>query len=169
MAEPTSRERLQPSLLDRLTDNAPEQKRESFDQQTLSMVQLRRAVLRDLAWLLNTTNLAATDDLAGTTLAAKSTINYGVPGLAGLVSSSNRLNSLETGIADAIRAFEPRIRPESLTVRLRRDGTDKPIPALVFEIEGELWAHPVPEQLFLETSIELETRLAIVTDVRMRG
>jgi len=169
MADNASRERLQPSLLDRLTDDAPENKRESFDQQTLSMVQLRRAVLRDLAWLLNTTNLTATEDLAGTSLAAKSTINYGVPGLAGAVSSSNRLNALETGIADAIRAFEPRIRPESLTVRLRRGSTNKPTPSLVFEIEGELWAHPVPEQLFLETSIELETRLAVVTDVRMRG
>ena len=43
------RERLQPSLLDRLTDNASSQKREQFDQQTLTMEQLRQAVLRDLA------------------------------------------------------------------------------------------------------------------------
>ncbi len=169
MAEPASRERLQPSLLDRLTDNAPDQQRENFDQQTLNMTQLRRAVLRDLAWLLNTTNLGATEDLAGTPLAAKSTINYGIPGLAGLVSSSNRLKTLETSVADAIRAFEPRIRPESLVVRLRRDAEDEATPSLVFEIEGELWAQPVPEQLFLETSIELETRLAVVTDIRMRG
>jgi len=39
----------------------------------------------------------------------------------------------------------------------------------VFEIEGELWTQPVPQQLFLETSIELETRLAVVTDARRRG
>lgn len=169
MADTTSRERLQPSLLDRLTDNAPDNQRESFDQQTLSMMQLRRAVLRDLAWLLNTTNLAATEDLAGLALAARSTINYGVPGMAGMVSSSNRLSSLESGISDAIRAFEPRIRPETLKVRLREDTGEKATPAVVFEIEGELWAQPVPEQLFLESSIELETRLAVVTEARMRG
>ncbi len=64
MHEIASRERLQPSLLDRLTDAAPEQTRETFEQQTLGMQQLRQAVLRDLAWLLNTTNLAATEDLS---------------------------------------------------------------------------------------------------------
>jgi type VI secretion system protein ImpF len=169
MAEPTGRERLQPSLLDRLTDNAPDQRRESFDQQTLSMQQLRQAVLRDLAWLLNTTNLAATDDLSATPLAAKATINFGVPSLAGMVSSAGEFNSLETSIADAIRAFEPRIRPETLKVRLRRGHEERPSPSVLFEIEGELWAQPVPEQLFLETAIELETRLAVVTDTGLRG
>ncbi len=36
----------------------------------------------------------------------------------------------------------------------------------MFEIEGELWAQPVPVQLFLETTIEVETRVAVVTDLR---
>jgi len=169
MAELTGRERLQPSLLDRLTDNAPDQRRESFEQQTLTMPQLRQAVLRDIAWLLNTTNLAATEDLSAAPLGTKTTINYGVPGLAGTVSSAGQFNSLETGIANAIRAFEPRIRPETLTVRLRRGYEERVSPSIVFEIEGELWAQPVPEQLFLETAIELETRLAVVTDTGMRG
>jgi|SRR5271163_4723009 len=169
MAELTGRERLQPSLLDRLSDDAPDHRRESFDQQTLTMPQLRQAVLRDLAWLLNTTNLAATEDLSAAPLAAQSTINYGVPGLAGMVSSASQFSSLETRIAEAIRAFEPRIRPETLKVRLRRGHEERPSPSVVFEIEGELWAHPVPEQLFLETAIELETRLAVVTDIGMRG
>lgn len=169
MAEPSGRERLQPSLLDRLTDNSPDQRRESFDQQTLTMPQLRQAVLRDIAWLLNTTNLAATEDLSAVPLAARSTINYGVPGLAGMVGGASQLSSLETNIAEAIRTFEPRIRPESLKVSLRRGFDSRTTPAIVFEIEGELWAQPVPEQLFLETAIELETRLAVVTDTGLRG
>jgi type VI secretion system protein ImpF len=169
MPEIANRERLQPSLLDRLTDAAPEQTRETFDQQTLGVQQLRQAVLRDLAWLLNTTNLAATEDLAATPLAAKSTINFGVRGFAGLIGTSDRIASLCAGIAEAIRIFEPRIRPETLKVRLRPPQEHKPTPAITFEIEGELWAQPVPQQLFLETSIELETRLAVVTDARRRG
>jgi type VI secretion system protein ImpF len=166
MAENISRERLQPSLLDRLTDHAPETGRETFEQQTLGLLQLRQAVLRDLAWLLNTTNMAATEDLTATPLAMKSTINFGVPGLAGNIGTANRLGAIEAGIADAIRAFEPRIRADTLKVRLRPSGDDKPTPSLVFEIRGELWAQPVPQQLFLETSIELETRMAVITDVR---
>ncbi len=169
MAEATSRERLQPSLLDRLTDRAPEQRHELLDRQSLSMQQLREAVLRDLAWLLNTTNLATSDDLDATPLVARSTLNFGIPGFTGLVRSSGKVVSLEATIADAIRAFEPRIRPDSLRVRARRPREDAAVPALVFEIEGELWAQPVPQQLFLETSIELETRLAVVTDIRKRG
>jgi type VI secretion system protein ImpF len=169
MGELSSRERLQPSLLDRLTDDAPDHKRESLDQQSLSMQQLRRAVLRDLAWLLNTTNLVATDDLDGAPLAAKSTINFGIPSFAGLIGTARKVGSLESGIAEAIRAFEPRIRADSLKVRLRPPQSDQPSAALTFEIQGELWAQPVPQQLFLETMIELETRMAVVTDAKVRG
>jgi type VI secretion system protein ImpF len=169
MAEPASRERLQPSLLDRLTDHAPDNKRESFDQQTLTMQQLRRAVLRDLAWLLNTSNLATTEDMSEAPLAARSTINFGIPGFTGLVRVPGARGGLESVLTEAIRAYEPRIRPETIRVRARRVDDDNPLPALVFEIEGELWAQPVPQQLFLETSIELETRLAVVTEARVRG
>jgi type VI secretion system protein ImpF len=169
MVELASRERLQPSLLDRLTDDHPERRREGQEEQTLSMQQLRRAVLRDLAWLLNTTNLAATEDLDGAPLVAKSTINFGIPSFAGLIGTARKLGTLETGIANAIRAYEPRIRADSLKVRLRPPADDEATTAITFEIQGELWAQPVPQQLFLETAIEIETRMAIVTEAKARG
>ncbi|MDE2005475.1 MAG: type VI secretion system baseplate subunit TssE [Rhodospirillales bacterium] len=170
MAETASRERLQPSLLDRLTDNAPESKRETFDQQTLTIRSLRQAVLRDLAWLLNTTNLAATEDLSAYPLAAKSTINFGIPGLAGQAAIGNRFSAIDKELAEAVRVFEPRIQSDSLMVRSSRGGgANAAVPALRFEIEGALWALPVPEQLFVETAIDMETRLAVVTDPRNRG
>jgi type VI secretion system protein ImpF len=169
MADIVSRERLQPSLLDRLTDNAPEQKRESFDQQTLNMPQLRQAVLRDLAWLLNSTNLATTTELKPLPQVARSTINYGIPGFAGLISSATRLTGLEAALAEAIRAFEPRIRSETLKVRMRERTDDELGPSVQFEIRGELWAYPAPQQIFVQTAIDLETRLAQVTDQRTRG
>lgn len=169
MSELTSRERLQPSLLDRLTDNAVDHRRESFDQQALTMSQLRVAVLRDLAWLLNTTNLATEDDFAGLPLVAASSVNFGIPGFAGLVSTQKQIATMEAAIAEAIRRFEPRIRPETLTVKLRPAEEDEATLSLVFEIQGELWAQPVPQQLFLETAIELETRLTVVTESRGRG
>ncbi len=159
------RERLQPSLLDRLTDHAPTQKRESFDQQTLTMQQLRQAVLRDLGWLLNTTNLEAVDDLSGFPIVAKSTMNYGIPGFAGMIEVGARVSSLEKQLTDAIEAFEPRIRPGTLRVRARA-MKDEGNPSLVFEISGELWAQPVPVPLYLETAIEVETRLAVVNEVK---
>jgi type VI secretion system protein ImpF len=169
MSDRASRERLQPSLLDRLTDDTPDSRREGFDQQTLTMTQLRRAVLRDLSWLLNTTNLATDQDLAGTPLAAKSVINFGIPGFAGMTSSTARIGGLEAALLASIRSYEPRIRPDSLSVTVRPGSGDNPDSALHFEIRGELWAQPVPQQLFLESSIELETRLAVVDEAQARG
>jgi type VI secretion system protein ImpF len=162
-------ERLQPSLLDRLTDLAPGEKRETLDQQTLTMSQLRRAVLRDLGWLLNASNLATVEDLGDYRLVSESTLNYGIPGFAGRITSGGRAGALEEAIADAIRAFEPRIRAETLRVHARPQQDDEPLPTLVFEISGELWAQPVPQQLFVETSIELGTRLAVVSEFKGRA
>jgi type VI secretion system protein ImpF len=160
------RERLQPSLLDRLTDHAPTQRKDPPDSQAVSAAQLRQSVLRDLSALLNTSNLATIDELSATPHVAKSTLNYGIPGFAGLFESSARVSSLERELAEAIRIFEPRIRSDSLRVRARGRRDDTAVPALVFEIEGELWAQPVPVQLFLETTIEIETRIAVVTEKR---
>jgi type VI secretion system protein ImpF len=165
----SSRERLQPSLLDRLTDATPEQAREGADQQVLSMAALRQAVLRDLAWLLNTTNLQTTSDLENTPHVAASTVNFGIPGFAGLIAASDKARALETALVTAIKTFEPRIDPATLRVRARAQGGEDSPTALVFDIEGELWAQPVPQLLFLETAIELETRLAVVKDARPRG
>jgi type VI secretion system protein ImpF len=162
------RERLQPSLLDRLTDLAPAQKRDGPDQQVLSITQLRQAVLRDLTALLNTTNLATLQDLADTPLAARSTLNFGMPGFAGMIDSPSRLGALERDIAEAIKAFEPRIRPETLRVRSGGSRNSGANPSIIFEIEGELWGQPVPVQLFLETAIEVETRTAVVSEVKDR-
>ncbi len=169
MVELNRTERLQPSLLDRLTDLAPESRKESLDQQSLTMVQLRRAVLRDLGWLLNATNLDTVDDLPPDSLVRKSTINFGVPGIAGASAMEGRAGFFETMIADAIRTFEPRIRPDTLRVRARPFDRVEGLPTLVLEISGELWAQPVPQQLFLETAIELETRVAVVTETKGRA
>jgi type VI secretion system protein ImpF len=166
MAGIQGRERLQPSLLDRLTDHAPTRQKDGPDSQAFTPAQFRQAVLRDLAALLNTSNLATIEDLGTTPLVAKSTLNYGIPGFAGLLQNAARTNAMERELADAIRAFEPRIRPDTLRVRAASLRDDAATPALVFQIEGELWAQPVPQQLFLETTIEVETRMAVVTEVK---
>ncbi len=164
MAGIQGRERLQPSLLDRLIDHAPTRLKDGPEATAFTPAQLRRAVLRDLQSLLNTSNLATIEDLSATPLVAKSTLNYGIPGFAGLLEHSSRGNSLDRDLAEAIKIYEPRIRPETLKVRARGTSETSTMPSVVFEIEGELWAQPLPQQLFLETTIEVETRLAVVTE-----
>ena len=55
MAELTPQERLQPALLDRLTDDNPESQVEPREMRVMSRNRMREAVLRDLSWLFNTT------------------------------------------------------------------------------------------------------------------
>jgi len=58
MPEPLPpQERLQPALLDRLTDDEPDKKLEPREMRVLSKRKLRESVLRDLAWLFNSTKL----------------------------------------------------------------------------------------------------------------
>ena len=160
------RERLQPSLLDRLTDNAPTEKFDPPDQQVLNMAQLRQAVLRDIGWLLNSTNLSTLMDLSANPRLEKSTVNYGIPGFAGLTESRAVITTLERQLVEAIRTYEPRIRPDTLRVKMSGSAASEANPALVFEISGELWAQPVPIQLFLATSFDVETRSASVAEAK---
>lgn len=169
MSAISGRERLQPSLLDRLTDNNRAAKRDGPDTQALTIAQLRAAVLRDLGWLFNTTNLESLDDLGDAPNIQKSSLNYGIPGLSGLLENSSRVRTLEEQLANAVRNFEPRIKSETVRVRARGATDDGGMRALVFEIAGELWAQPVPVQLFVETRIDVETRTAVVTEAKARA
>jgi type VI secretion system protein ImpF len=87
VADLTPKERLQPSLLDRLADDEPDKRQESADKRILSLQRLREGVRRDLTWLLNTPNLATVQDLENYPEVAGSTLNFGIPDLAGRTST----------------------------------------------------------------------------------
>ncbi len=157
MAELTPKERLQPSLLDRLTDDEPERTKESRNKRVLSTGQLRESVRRDLSWLLNNTQLAAVQDLSGYPEVARSTLNYGVPDLAGKTSSTVDTQALEKAIRAAIVEFEPRLLSQSIRLKAVVDAKKFSHNALTFVIEAELWAQPLPLRVFLKTDLDLET------------
>ena len=156
MAELTQQERLQPCLLDRLTDDEPDKKQEARDQRVVSLRRLREGVLRDLGWLLNATNLAALEDLDDYPAVAQSVVNFGMPALAGTLASSVDVNDFERQIYQAIVDFEPRILRDTLKVRMVVTADEMSHNAMTFEIEGQLWAQPVPQRLYLKTEIDLE-------------
>ena len=158
MAELTYKERLQPSLLDRLTDQDRERKQESRTDRVLSPSRLRECVRRDLAWLFNTTNLTCikpeVDDYPSV---ACSTINYGLPDLTGHTASSVDVDTVERLIRTAIWNFEPRLLRRSIQVKLDVNPEEMTHNAMTFTIEAELWAQPLPLRLFFKTDIDLET------------
>jgi len=169
MAELTQKERLQPSLLDRLTDDERENKQESRDKRVLSPARLRECVRRDLTWLLNTTHLAALEDLEAHPDVQRSVLNYGMPDLAGRTVSSVDPRALERLLVKVIADFEPRLLKSSVKVKIIADREKMNHNAMCFGIEAELWAQPLPLRLFLRTDIDLETGTVNVTDQGQGG
>ena len=164
MPDIADRDRLQPSLLDRLTDLEPDKRQESRDKRVLSQQQLREVVLRDLSWLLNTSNLASVEDIEDYPLVAASTVNYGIRDLTGKTASSVDSRELERVVRQAIWDFEPRIERDSVEVRMIRQDDAMNNNAVTFEIEGTLWGQPLPMQIYLRTEIDLEIGDVKVTD-----
>lgn len=163
MAELTPRERLQPSLLDRLTDHEPNKTVESREQRVLSLERLRDCVVRDLAWLLNTENMSSRQRIDGCNEVMKSVVNFGIPCLTGVTSSAADGRRLERMIQEAIYAFEPRLIRDSVVVRMQPVSREMSNNALRFRIEADLWAQPLPLHLFFQTEIDLDTGQAEVT------
>ena len=157
MVEMHSQHRLQPCLLDRLTDDEPESKQESRDKRIISLRKYKAGVLRDLAWLLNSSSHAADGMFDDFSEVFNSVLNYGTPDLCGMVSSSIKPAEMESKITQAIHFFEPRIIRNTLSVRIRTESEKMDHNAISFEIKGELWAQPMSDTLFVRTEVDLET------------
>ncbi|MEM9783009.1 MAG: type VI secretion system baseplate subunit TssE [Pseudomonadota bacterium] len=156
MADKTLTERLQPSLLDRLTDDQAWDAAEGRDGRVIDTRRLREIIRRDLSWLLNTTNTESEHDLEVLDEVRTSTINYGVPDLAGKIESMSRALEVRQSIRRAIEAFEPRIVPGSLEISIIEE-TEQERSVVSFDIRGELWAQPLPIELYLRTAMDVTT------------
>ena len=158
------RNRLQPALLDRLTDDARGDTSEPDEQRVMSKAQLRQAVLRDLSALFNAVQpLGAGAD--GDPMLMGSVLNYGLPPLSGQLASRLDVNVLERVIREAIVRFEPRILPDTLQVRaLEATSVLDTHNVIEFEIRGHLWSQPVPLEILLRTQLDLEAGQVEVRD-----
>ncbi len=172
MSELPEQDRLQPSLLDRLLDDEPGRRDEPRERRVLSLADYRMSVRRDLEDLLNTGNLVSwlrqreaaspggnqhPADLEAFPQVASSVLNFGIPDLTGLSAAGMKAPDLERAIRQCILDFEPRLLRNSVRVTAVIDPEHMSRSAVTFEIEGTLWAHPLPLELFLRTDIDPET------------
>jgi type VI secretion system protein ImpF len=123
---------------------------------------LRGTVRRELSWLLNTTNLAAVEDLTPYPEVRTSVLNYGVPDLAGKTLTSQVVQGRAREIRDAIRAFEPRMDPrrldvEPLTSKEREN-------AITYVIRGDVTSAVQAMPVEFKTDIELDTASVTVRE-----
>ncbi len=170
MAELTPQERLQPALLDRLTDDEPDKKLEPRESRVITKNKMRQAVLRDLAWLFNTTKFGSDIDFTGFPYAERSVINFGLPALAGETATTLDVIGLESAIKQAIIDFEPRIIASTLRVEaLVSDAQMDHHNVVSVQISGNLWAQPIPLELLLRTEVDLETGQVEIRDLAKSG
>lgn len=158
MAESASaRDRLMPFLLDRLTDDQPQSQVETRDQRLLSPRQMRQAVLRDLAWLLNAHSRPVGDPIEGYPEVAKSVLNFGIPDLTGVTATGVSGSYVERLVKQCITRYEPRIKSASLQVKAVEVVEANASHVVTMEIKAEAYNVPMPEHLYLRTQLDLET------------
>ena len=156
MSDRTISERLQPSLLDRLTDDAPDRSADGIDERMIDMRRLRDILRRDLAWLLNTANNERMLDPDLYPHAARSVLNYGVEPVAGDYNTLDRAQRIRAAIRKAVERFEPRLAQGTLDVLLRQSEAESRA-IVVFDIHADMWAQPVPMELYLRSKVDLTT------------
>ncbi len=162
MADATPIEKLQPCLLDRLTDEEPDKKEESRMQRLVSLQKYRKGVLRDLGWLFNSSAYLSVEGAEPFKLkdfpeAYRSVINFGVKQLCG--ASTLDMDKMQEELSMAVQVFEPRILSHSLIIRA---DTERNLVTL--EVEGDLWAHPLPDHLHVKTQVDVETGQCLFGD-----
>ena len=155
---------LLPTLFDRLRDDAPGRASERPSDYTVTPAQLRDIVQRDLAFLLNTSNAEDLIDRVRHPEAASSTVNFGVPPLAGSHVSERKWADIEVIIRRAITDYEPRLLPGSIKVSpLMKEGASESYNVLLFEIRAMINLKPYPLELTVQSSVDLETNRISVT------
>lgn len=144
-----------PVLLDRLLDEEPKARQEAPEASFIGARRYRQLVLRDIDVLLNNTNIEALIDPVRHPAVAGSVINHGLAPLTGKYATPHSWTIVEQAIRNALLRFEPRLIPQSLVVRPKRQkasGTTLP-----FEIAGLLYWQPEPLELMINGSYDTET------------
>ncbi len=172
-------ERLNPSLFDKLVadldmpglrDNTAlaELSRETMRHYSVPRLErfnenaLRDTVKRDLAWLLNTTNMATSTDLEPYPHVKTSVLNFGVADLTGKAMSHRVVLARARDIRNAIRAYEPRINEKSLHVEPAENRQREN--SITYVIHGDITAAVNAMPVVFRTDVESDTSTVTVRD-----
>ncbi|MGK6324468.1 type VI secretion system baseplate subunit TssE [Sphingomonas sp. DT-51] len=171
--------RIDPTLFDKLIgDSGPESARDDSGRASIAVdglgylsvprverfneAGLRSTLLRELGWLLNTTNLAAVQDLSATPEVATSTLNYGLGDLSGTLLTQDGVNARAGDMREAILRYEPRVERGSLEVVPMLE--DAKLNSVSFVIRGDITTAVRALPVEIRTDVELETGVASVRD-----
>ena len=145
--------RVTPSLLDRLTDHAPNTRVENPLSRSQALRALKASLWRDLSALLNTKRREEEipEEFAEVN---RSLLTFGLPDFSSysLKNPSDQIR-LRRALESAIRRFEPRLEKVTVTLETPME-TD---PALRFRVDAMLRIEPFPEPVSFETLLQPES------------
>ena len=146
------KQKLRPSILDRILDDSPEishKDRQNSEKFNLNL--LKNSVRRDLENLFNS-RYRISDFPEELEEVDKSLVNYGLPDLAtiNMIDIEKRADFCKH-IEKTIRYFEPRFKSVRVKYMENSDYTDR---TLRFRIEAILYAEPMPEKIIFDSILE---------------
>jgi type VI secretion system protein ImpF len=163
MARDEEKRPLASSILDRLIDEEPGNRKEQPRSSGQMLRELKNGVRRDLENLLNTRWRCRTwppelDELE------VSLLDYGIPDFTGVnMSVPTERENLRRVVQRAIMRFEPRLKNVSVTVLQNADEFDR---VLRFRISGILRADPAPEPVTFDSELEPSTSAIEIKGLR---
>ena len=146
---------LQPSVLDRLLDDHPDNSQLN-DAPLYELAQLKRSLARDLEALLNTRLMPAEVRDDDYPLARASMLNYGIPDLSGisLLNPDDR-ELLREQLRRAIETHEPRLS----RVRVNLDAPREMERHLRFRVDAVLRIHPHRPPVTFDATLQLSSNV----------
>jgi type VI secretion system protein ImpF len=143
---------VRPSLLDRLTDDAPGDRAEAPTTREESARAYRASVLRDVEWLLNARRTAEPAP-AALRQVRRSVYEYGLPDTLALpIATREGRERLVQWIEQTLAAFEPRLAE----VRVALVGAEQAqAPQVRFAVSATLRMDPNPERVMFDTVFDV--------------
>ena len=127
-----------------------------------SWTDVRKDVVRNLEWLLNTEQLSTLSGHSFPPAVQRSVLCFGIPAYSGMVQSAFKAEDMAWTIRERIIAFESRIEAASLTVKAAGPDQKGTFNRMRFAIHGYLRADPFPIEFLVQTELDMESGSAVV-------
>lgn len=128
---------------------------------------LRKHLNNDLASLMNTVNLDATESLDDHPYVKKSIVNFGFGDLSHVADTANGPEIITQRIRETLLNYEPRLIAETLEVNIAKND-DKTDQRMTFEISAEMAASPVDIPLEFLAEVDKGAGKVQMTKLKVR-
>lgn len=118
---------------------------------------VRKDVMRNLEWLLNTEQPATLAGEVPPMAVQRSALCFGIPAYSGRVQSSFNVEDVAWSIRERIIAFETRIEAATLSVATAPQSEGGKFNRMRFTIHGFLRADPLPIEFVVQSELDMES------------